>query len=78
MRLTRLRRNRMKLSDVGSEIEFSHGDHKLVIMAIKAPNGMCRIWQSSEPGTYIRRMGMTNTDAHCMAIRAFMEEHRND
>jgi len=45
-----------------------------VVMAIKAPRGMCRIF-GQPPNRYSKHLGQAYVDAQCEAIRAFMEQH---
>ncbi len=59
----------MELDEVG-KIRVIFGDIVVkVIMAIKAPRGMCQIFKDTKQcGNYERQ---------AEAVRAFMEEHKN-
>ena len=47
-----------------------------VIMTIKAPKGICQIYETPSVHIYNRHLGSSPTDVQCEAIKAFMEQHR--
>jgi len=74
----------MDLDDVGKEVEFIDDTHwpnpigkkvAKVIMVIKAPRGICRLFEQPLYRGYVHQARLDN---QCLAIRAFMGEHKDD